>query len=296
MRITADARERHKYYEGVIEELRSGLQDPGVQQSLGRIASTRLALLDHLYFLDYDRGELSIPRKRMDTIDVPVTVVRQGELLHLDRTFASNNSIQVRRMRTQMKGWNPVGKEDQIQADLAALTQHWQGIGDASSRRTVPVVSDKVACRGLTIYRSLLVQPGEYRGLGKTAQRKLLGRPVVALVLHDNTINPVPSETLFHELRHVEDDELKPFLPYEAGALENERFRKELTAYYDVWAYATALYNSDTSRFTGDERLLRGHTVENLRAAHIGTRKDQFEPIGVLKRAISEQGLDIVYL
>jgi len=293
MYITSNARERHRYFDQAVSEMREGLNEPSVQQRLGNLALVRLQNLDDVYYLNFDQDRMSIPRHQLDTVGIPVTVVRPGEALILDQTFASNNVVQLSRMRRQMRSWHPAGGSDMVEADIASLPSMWQKIGDEYRKCAVPADRPPM---GVTTNRALPVVLRDYRNLGKHSARLLIGRPLVALVLNPDSENPFASWRLWHETTHVRDDEEQPFIPYDNALREDLWLRRELLAYHLDYFYAIGLYHSDNPKFSGVEILRTNHGIEALRQEHLDERKDQFEPIGALKRALRGEHMDHIYM
>lgn len=136
---------------------------------------------------------------------------------------------------------------------------------------------------GLTVHRK-----------GQDFERAVQGRPTVLLGKSGNGAHGVRFITLFHELEHVAQTYMNPFLNSDKKRSQEDSLRRELQAYRIGAQISVGLYNSSQSRFSGDKRILSGTelAVERIRREANAGYKDPFKPNAAIIKKLAEVGID----
>lgn len=291
MAVSGDAHERHVYFDSVVAELHTGLQDPSVQYRLGSLATHHMQMLDRIFLLNHRDGVFTLPKNELSTDNIPIAIVKPGERVRLSQSFYTQSSIQRRETAAQMQTWGPTSSSV-ISDDMKDIEKAWQQY----SQHEVPYVisvSDKLGGFYDGRYLAMRASEDKYRFLGNDNRITVSGRLLVALVLSNTGNNPLPSGSLLHEAIHVDESEKIPILPFDKQEFDDLKLRGELEAYCKEWYYSWGLYESSSSQFAGDKRLFAGpmQAIERLRQRYLEGREDQFEPVAPLKEAIHAMGL-----
>lgn len=293
--IPPDSRERHAYVDAVVAETQHNLTaNAEVGDRLPRFVIE--AALDSLatYFVpNYDDGTLSIPDSKLDTEDLPITVLRQGETAVLGKGFGTMTPHQSVQLETRVASWglSEAQRNNFLDVVRAGLMDVEYGLNLDDFRKT------RTQIKLASVTRLLIDLDVDEVALGVPAQDAAMlipGRSLVSFHV-DGRAELVPrfadSASMLHELVHIRqiaDD------PFENVQDEDIRLAHELEAYYYGELFEAALFDSDDPRYEGNPMIFTAYPVEFLRRKYQQDPDNPFRPTDELKKALVKQSLRII--
>jgi hypothetical protein len=217
MFITADLRERARFFDQAVGELHDDLRHPEIRSALGDFGIRASTFLGTAYLMNYRHGEWRIPRSHFNDDDIPLAIARRGETLRTTRT-SSKNSFFTPTQRNVAE---------------AQITDH------VGPRRWAEVL--KISNKGSADFNGVSYQNNIRKANAQPLALEIilpnekdkfavLGRTVVSLCMDFETDDHVP-EYLLHELSHVDTYHHNPVILGGKAALREVEKQDELLAY-----------------------------------------------------------------
>lgn len=283
--MSTDLQERTNYIESTLEHALDMLQEPAIQETLGRWATIFCAELETAAVAEVRDGVIHLPHDYdYDAEPLPVAAMKADDRLTVADIFDTQTKIQKHNTLRAFESWRPLGMSVQ-EAYEAVICR----LGGQAIKPVVTMHKQTAAMTGSTVHLNDVQSLNPYF-INTPAEGITLikNRPVLFLRMRSDE-HYAGEDVVVHELVHCRQAQLNPISTYKSQrSADMAMLRGELEAYH-----VGAPISLELERRLSNEKV-ESHTlvqivVEGTRRLNELDPKDPFKPSGFLWSKLQDQ-------